>query len=121
MALHGACVLCASLHVGVAIADRGLRYPQVLLSTANEYHAGLRQLQFERVRREECFMQRVLSVCFNVSDGLGTCVPGPKVRPAEFRTSNYANLIWAKWRILADALTAVGPHVIVPPRIHMYD
>jgi len=43
-------------------------------------------------------MQRVLSVCFNVSDGLGTCVPGPKVRPAEFRKSDYANLIWAKWR-----------------------
>ena len=123
MALHGVCVLCASLHRSRP-GDRRpwpVCYPQVLLSTANEYHAGLRQLQFERVRREECFMQRVLSVCFNVSDGLGTCVPGPKVRPAEFRTSNYANLIWAKWRILADALTAVGPHVIVPPRIHMYD
>ena len=41
------------------------------LSTANEYHAGLRQLQFARVRGEACLMRRVLSVCFNVSDGLG--------------------------------------------------
>lgn len=45
--------------------------PQVLLSVANEHHAGLRQLQFERVRREACMMRRVLSVCFNISDGLG--------------------------------------------------
>ena len=47
-------------------------YPtQVLLSVANKHHAGLRQLQFERVRREACMMRRVLSVCFNISDGLG--------------------------------------------------
>ena len=41
-------------------------------------------------------------------------MPGPKVAPADFRRSNYANLIWAKWRILADALTAVRPHVKNP-------
>ena len=77
----------------------------VLLSTTNEYHSKLRELQFSRVRDQSCLMDRLLSVCFNVSDGLGTCVPGPRVFPAEFRKSNYANLIWAKWRILADALS----------------
>ena len=46
-------------------------------------------------------------------------MPGPKVAPADFRRSNYANLIWAKWRILADALTAVGPHVKVCPSVRM--
>lgn len=68
----------------------------VLLSTTNAYHARLRVLQFARVAPQACLMRRVLSVCFNVSDGFGECVPGPSVNPAEFRKSNYANLIWAK-------------------------
>ena len=97
-----------SSHVAALVAAPSKCVPpaSILLSTANEYHAELRQLQFARVRSETCLMRRVLSVCFNVSDGLGACVPGPRVHPAEFRRSNYANLIWAKWLILADALTA---------------
>lgn len=77
----------------------------VLLSITNEYHTKLRELQFSRVRDQSCLMDRFLSVCFNVSDGLGTCIPGPRVHPAEYRKSNYANLIWAKWRIISDALS----------------
>ena len=78
----------------------------MLLSTTNVYHASLRALQFSRVQHQRCLMNRLLSVCFNVTDGFGTCVPGPHVHRADFRKSNYGNLIWAKWRILADALTA---------------
>ena len=51
-------------------------------------------------------MERVVSVCFNdVSDSFGRCVQSSFViPPSDFRRSNYANLIWAKWRIIGDAL-----------------
>ena len=79
----------------------------VVLSVVNKHHIRLRPLQFHFIRHRRCFMRRVVSVCFNnVTDGFGSCVRSTfVVPPSDFRRSNYANLIWAKWKILADALT----------------
>lgn len=78
----------------------------VVLSVTNKHHARLRTLQFALIKHRRCFMKRVVSVCFNnVSDAFGTCVQSTvAIPPSDFRRSNYANLIWAKWRIVADAL-----------------
>ena len=80
----------------------------VVLSVTNKHHARLRPLQFERIRHRSCFMDRVVSVCYNnVSDAFGSCVRSAFViPPSDFRRSNYANLIWAKWRIISDSLKA---------------
>ena len=75
-----------------------------MLSTVNGYHASLRQAAFERVRTQRCFMDRVVSVCFNVSDAIGLCLNAPPVPPAQFRSGPYASLLWAKWYFIADAL-----------------
>jgi hypothetical protein len=78
----------------------------IVLSATNKHHARLRPLQFSLIQHRQCFMQRVISVCYNnVSDIYGTCVRSTfNVPPSDYRRSNYANLIWAKWRIIADAL-----------------
>ncbi|EOD15733.1 hypothetical protein EMIHUDRAFT_103236 [Emiliania huxleyi CCMP1516] len=78
------------------------------ISVTNKHHAKLRSQQFARLRDQPCFMSRVVSVCYNnVTDGAGVCVRSSfALPPSDFRRSNYANLIWAKWRILADALAA---------------
>jgi hypothetical protein len=78
----------------------------VVLSVTNKHHQRLRPVQFSLICNQTCFMQRVVSVCFNnVSDAFGTCVRSTfVVPPSDFRRSNYANLIWAKWKIISDAL-----------------
>jgi hypothetical protein len=98
------------LNVSAAVAAR-LAVPStcvppgaVMLSTVNGYHASLRQAAFERVRTQRCFMDRVVSVCFNVSDAIGLCLNAPPVPPAQFRSGPYASLLWAKWYFIADAL-----------------
>ena len=79
----------------------------VVLSIVNKHHARLRHLQFHFIQHRPCFMRRVVSVTYsNASDSFGTCVRSSfVVPPSDFRRSNYANLIWAKWRIIRDALT----------------
>lgn len=79
----------------------------VTLSLVNKHHSYLRHLQFHFIRHRPCFMRRLVSVTYNnVTDSFGSCVPSTFVVPAsDFRRSNYANMIWAKWRILRDALT----------------
>lgn len=78
----------------------------IVLSVTNKHHARLRPLQFALIRHRACFMRRVVSVCFNnMTDTYGTCVRSTfVVPPSDYRRSNYANLIWAKWRIIGDAL-----------------
>ena len=50
-------------------------------------------------------MLRMITVCYNVTDSFGTCVvSNTAIPPSDFKRSNYANLIWAKWRILSDTL-----------------
>lgn len=80
----------------------------IMLSVTNKHHGRLRPLQFAFFHHRPCFMHRVVSVCFNnVTDAFGTCVRSTFViPPSDFRRSNYANLIWAKWRIISDALYA---------------
>lgn len=94
--------------VGHAIATPSSCVPDgaVMLSVTNKHHARLRPLQFSLIRHRACFMQRVVSVCFNnVSDAFGSCVQSTfNIPPSDFRRSNYANLIWAKWKIISDAL-----------------
>lgn len=83
------------------VADGG-----VTLSVTNSHHAHLRPEQFALLKDEECFMRRMVTVCYSVVDRFGLCVNSShKVPPSDFRRSNYASLIWVKWRILADALT----------------
>ena len=79
----------------------------VMLSLVNKHHSFLRHMQFHFVRHRPCFMKRLVSVTYNNhTDSFGTCVRSTfVVPPSDFRRSNYANMIWAKWRILRDALS----------------
>ena len=94
--------------------DAALRKPSscvpegaVTLSVINRHHAKIRPLQFAFMQNEPCFMKRMISVCYNVTDNFGTCVHSSfAIPPSDFKRSNYANLIWAKWRIIANALQA---------------
>lgn len=77
----------------------------VTLSVTNSHHAHLRPVQFALLGGHSCFMRRVVTVCYGVSDRFGLCINSShKVPPSDFRRSQYASLIWAKWRILSDAL-----------------
>lgn len=77
----------------------------VTLSVINRHHAKIRPLQFALLQDEACFMRRMISVCYNVTDKFGTCVHSSfAIPPSDFKRSNYANLIWAKWRIIAESL-----------------
>jgi hypothetical protein len=91
-----------------ALSERSRCVPSggVMLSVTNKHHARLRALQFALIGHRACFMKRVVSVCFNnVTDAFGVCVRSTfTIPPSDFRRSNYANLIWAKWRIIGDAL-----------------
>lgn len=79
----------------------------VTLSVTNSHHSHLRPAQFALLEHERCFMQRMVTVCYSTTDRFGTCVNSSfKIPPSDFRRSFYASLIWAKWAILADALSA---------------
>lgn len=81
----------------------------IALSVTNVHHAHLRPEQFALMKGHGCFMRRLVTVCYSVSDHFGLCVGSSyKVPPSDFRRSHYANLIWAKWRILADALSVAN-------------
>ena len=70
----------------------------VLLSMVNEEQAPLRHLQFSRVRHETCLMDRVVSVCWNYTDALGTCVIASPVQ-------HVTNDFWmTKWLVMFNAL-----------------
>ena len=76
----------------------------VVLSYFNEHHKEMRRLQFERVRSLTCLMARVVSACYGTSDDFGACVSAPQVPPSTFRRGAYIELIWAKWRLVYQAL-----------------
>ena len=86
----------------------------VVLSMANKHHSKLRKLQFERVRHLECFMARVISVCWgDWPDDLGVCVRGScnggvgsACLPSDYRRSQYVSLNWAKWPFFINVLQA---------------
>ena len=81
----------------------------VVLSYVNAHHQqlGLRAMQFERVARLGCLMARVVSVCYGVPpDGFGACVAARQVPASTFRRGAYVELLWAKWRLVHEALGA---------------
>ncbi|KAL1520569.1 hypothetical protein AB1Y20_022145 [Prymnesium parvum] len=110
--IHGKCLslinVSSAVSARLAVSSSCVPSGAVLLSMVNPYHSRLRDLQFSRLRESRCFMDRVVSVCFNYSDSLGTCVPAPHVEAARFRSGGYSDLLWAKWRFIADALVAAS-------------
>ena len=81
----------------------------VALSITNNHHVHLRPQQFALVLHQPCFMQRVVTVCYSAHDSYGHCVNSTyKVPPSDFRRSHYASLIWAKWLVLANALSVAS-------------
>ena len=90
----------------------------VVLSMANRHHLPLRKQQFKRIQHLDCFMTRVVSICWgNWSDSFGVCVRGDcsgglgsACLASDFRRSQYVSLNWAKWPFFIDALR-VAPQV----------
>ena len=77
----------------------------VMLSLTNKHHLGLRALQFAFVKQHMCMFDRLVTTGYNASDSFGRSVVVGEVVPAsDFRRSNYANMVWAKWRLISDAL-----------------
>lgn len=85
----------------------------VMLSMATTHHMKLRREQFARVRHLDCFMQRVVSVCYGFHDDLGRCVHGSCNKslglanpclPSDYRRSQYVALNWAKWPLFISTL-----------------
>jgi len=85
----------------------------VMLSMATTHHMKLRHTQFARVSHLECFMSRVVSVCYGFTDSYGRCVYGSCNKslglanpclPSDYRRSQYVALNWAKWPLFIDSL-----------------
>ena len=90
----------------------------IALTYYSPAHATLRELQLERVQSKRCFMTRLVTVCFGVAPNSSaldsSCVSAPAIRGAPsghastFRKPAYHELIWAKWRLMHDALSEGG-------------
>lgn len=85
----------------------------VMLSMATTHHMKLRHHQFALVRNLDCFMSRIVSVCYGFTDSYGRCVfsscnkslglANPCL-PSDYRRSQYVALNWAKWPLFIDSL-----------------
>ena len=82
-------------------------------SARTRSHMKLRREQFARVRHLDCFMSRVVSVCYGFEDEYGRCVVGSCDKalglanpclPSDYRRSQYVALNWAKWPLFMHAL-----------------
>ena len=78
----------------------------VSLSMATTHHMKLRPVQFARVAHLDCFLSRLVSVCYGFTDAYGQCVYGSCDKtlglanpclPSDYRRSQYVALNWAKW------------------------
>ena len=85
----------------------------VMLSMATTHHMRLRPLQFSRVAHLDCFLSRLVSVCYGFTDSYGQCVYGScnaslglanPCLPSDYRRSQYVALNWAKWPLFIDTL-----------------
>ena len=85
----------------------------VMLSMATTHHMKLRHAQFAKVKDLECFMTRMVSVCYGFTDSYGRCVYGSCNKslglanpclPSDYRRSQYVALNWAKWPLFIDSL-----------------
>ena len=97
----------------LSIPSSCVPHEAVMLSMATTHHMRLRPAQFARVRHLDCFMRRVVSVCYGFVDELGACVYGSCNKslglanpclPSDYRRSQYVALNWAKWPLFIDAL-----------------
>ena len=83
----------------------------VLISTFNQYHRPLHQLQFQAVRALRCLMSRVVLLCFGAHavDSLrGACVNAPAARQSDFREGDYFSFSWVKWNVAWHALNVAS-------------
>jgi hypothetical protein len=83
----------------------------VLISTFNEYHRPLHELQFQAVHGLRCLMTRVVLLCFGshaVNNLRGTCVKAPAARQSDFREGDYFSLSWIKWNVAWHALNVAS-------------
>ena len=85
----------------------------VMLSMATTHHMKLRHAQFARIAHLQCFMARLVSVCYGFTDQYGQCVYGSCDKslglanpclPSDYRRSQYVALNWAKWPLFIDSL-----------------
>ena len=93
-----------TLQAALAIPSSCVPGGSVILSYTNHHHLQLRSLQFERLKHLQCFMTKVVSVCYGEGDSFGICIPAPVVPPSVFRRGAYIELLWAKWRLVHAAL-----------------
>ena len=103
----------AAVALALTIPSTCVPHDAVMLSMATTHHMRLRPAQFARVAHLDCFMQRVVSVCYGFTDDLGTCVYGSCNKtlglanpclPSDYRRSQYVALNWAKWPLFIDTL-----------------
>lgn len=97
----------------LATASECVPMHAVMLSMATTHHRRLRDVQFARVAHLQCFMVRLVSVCYGFIDAFGQCVYGDCNKtlglanpclPSDYRRSQYVALNWAKWPLFIDAL-----------------
>ena len=78
----------------------------IMVSLANEYHTGLRDLGLQRIRASQCLLDRFVSLCFGFDDGVGKCVRAQRIAASEFLSESYHRLLWTKWHVLRIASSA---------------
>ena len=103
----------AAVTAALSVRSSCVPHEAVMLSMATTHHMRLRPAQFARVLHLDCFMRRVVSVCYGFVDDLGTCVYGSCNKtlglanpclPSDYRRSQYVALNWAKWPLFIDTL-----------------
>jgi hypothetical protein len=78
----------------------------VMLSIVNEHHLPLHRLAFAHMlgRREQCLVDRLVSLCFGHDESPGRCIRLPSAPPSDHRQGQYHQLVWLKYHLLRLAL-----------------
>ena len=101
----------------LATASECVPMHAVMLSMATTHHRRLRDVQFARVAHLQCFMVRLVSVCYGFIDAFGQCVYGDCNKtlglanpclPSDYRRSQCTN---------AFALESRGPAALACSRL----
>lgn len=77
----------------------------VTITIANTYHRPLRELTLKRIKSDNGFMRRFVSLCFGFRDSFGTCVKALNIKGSNFNGGLYHALLWTKWHLLAACTT----------------
>ena len=78
-----------------------------MMTTVNDFHEPLHELQFQRVRHQRCLMSRLVTVCFGeraCRRAVGHKVVGHEMVGSDFRKKAYVEITWGKWRLMHAAL-----------------